>query len=78
MKKIIYVFGVLFLSIVIILNILFTANLDASEHITISWNSFIYVIGLIVFGALLFIITKLVDKHLYNDDTETKKKRDRR
>lgn len=74
MKKIIYVFGVLFLSIVIILNILFTANLDASEHITISWNSFIYVIGLIVFGALLFIITKLVDKHLYNDDTETKKK----
>ena len=74
MKKIIYAFGVLFLAIIIILNILFTANLDASEHITISWNSFIYIIGLILVGILLFVATKLVDKHLYNDDTAVKKK----
>lgn len=74
MKKIIYVFGVTFLAIVIILNILFTANMDASEHITINWNSIIYIAGLILVGLLLFFATKLVDKHLYNDDTEIKKK----
>lgn len=74
MKKIIYAFGVLFLAIIIILNMLFTANLDASEHITINWNSFIYIIGLILMGILLFVAIKLVDKHLYNDDTEFKKK----
>ena len=42
MKKIIYICGILALVMVLILNILFTANLDASEHITISFNSIIY------------------------------------
>lgn len=74
MKKIIYVFGVTFLAIVIILNILFTANMDASEHIIINGNSIIYIVGLILVGLLLFFATKLVEKHLYNDDTEIKKK----
>ena len=74
MKKIIYAFGILFLTIIIILNILFIANLDASEHITISWNSIIYIIGLILLGTLIFVVTKLVDKHLYNEDTEAKQK----
>ena len=48
MKKIIYFFGVIFLSIIILLNIIYTATLDSSEHITITFNSLIY-IGLVEF-----------------------------
>ena len=38
MKKIIYFFGIVFLAIVVILNLVFTANLDASEHIAIHFS----------------------------------------
>ena len=40
MKKLFAVIGIVFLSIVIVLNICFTAFLDASEHITINNNNF--------------------------------------
>ena len=74
MKKIIYFFGILFLSIIIILNLLFTANLDASEHITISYNNIVYVIGLVLFGGLIYFLTGIINKHLCNDEiSETKK-----
>lgn len=75
MKKIIYICGVIFLSIVIILNLIFTAKLDNSEHIIINFNSFIYVIGLVLGGILIYFITKIGNKYLYKEkDFESKKK----
>ena len=41
MKKFFTVIGITFLGIVLLLNIFLTANLDASEHITINFNSLI-------------------------------------
>ena len=74
MKKIIYICGILALVMVLILNILFTANLDASEHITISFNSIIYIILLALLAGAIFYIAHILDKHLYNEETEKKKK----
>ncbi len=68
MKKIIYIFGILFLSIVVILNFIFTANLDANEHITINFNSFLYVVGLILLGLFIFFICKYINNNLYNTE----------
>lgn len=78
MKKIIYFFGILFLAIVVILNILFTADLDADEHITISFNSIAYVIGLILCGTLICFLTRIINKHLCNDEKSKAKKNIRR
>lgn len=74
MKKIIYIFGILALAIVIILNLIFTAKLDNGEHITINYNRFIYIVGLIILGILIFMATKYINKYLYNDDSEKKQK----
>ena len=77
MKKIIYFFGIIFLAAIVILNLMFTANLDMSEHITLNLNSFLYVVGLVLLGLFIFWITKLIDKHLFND-TEKKSKKELR
>lgn len=73
MKKIIYFCTLIFLSIVLILNLTFTANLDLSEHITIKFNSFLYIIGMFILGISLYIINKIINEKLYGD-TEKKKK----
>ena len=72
MKKIIYALGILFLAIITILNIVFTANLDASETIEITQNGIIYIIGLILLGLLIFIGTKKIDEYLYKDKEKKK------
>ena len=72
MKKTIYFFGVIFLSTIILLNIIYTATLDSSEHITIKLNSLIYIAGLIIGGTLLYFCSKLLDKYLYDNETRTK------
>ncbi len=75
MKKIIQIIGIIFLSTVIILNIFYTAKLDLSEHITITTNSIIYIIGLIALGIIIFSVTKIVNEKLYtSEDTEKKQK----
>ena len=75
LKKIIQIIGIIFLSIVMILNIFYTASLDLSEHITITTNSIIYVIGLIVLGVIIFTITKMINEKLYaNGDSNKKQK----
>ncbi len=74
MKKIIYFIGLLSLVAVIVLNILFTAVLDNSEHITIHFNSIVYVLGLILVGLFLFFATKIANKHLCETDSAFKKK----
>lgn len=75
MKKIIYFCTLIFLSIVIFLNLIFTANLDSSEHITIEFNSFLYIIGIIVLGISLYIINKTINEKLYEDIEKKKKAR---
>ena len=74
LKKIIYGLGILFLVIIIVLNIVFTADLDTSEHITIHFNSIHYVLGVIVIGGLIYFITKIIDKYLYHSTKEKSKK----
>ena len=75
MKKIIYLLGVIFLAIIIILNVLFTAHLDAKEYITIEWHNIIYMIGLALLGGFLFWSTKRLDKHFRETGERGKKKK---
>ncbi|MBR1802788.1 MAG: glycosyltransferase family 39 protein [Clostridia bacterium] len=75
MKKIIYLFGILFLAIVLILNVLLTANLDGSEHITIRFHNFGTMLALIVSSGLLFFIARIIDERLNNDMNLKSKKR---
>lgn len=62
------------MAIVIILNLIFTAKLDNGEHITINYNKFIYIVGLILLGILIFMATRYINKYLYNEDSDKKKK----
>ena len=73
MKKFIAVLGILFLTIIVILNLIYTTDMTASEQITTHFNSVLFVIGLIVVGVILFSITYFVNKFLFHD-TETKNK----
>lgn len=66
MKKIIVFLGVIFLLTIIILNIIFTATLDLSEHITIDTNSILYIVGLIITGTLIYFISKTINKYINN------------
>ncbi len=72
MKKIIYFLGVIFLALIIVLNIIYTASLDSLEHITISYNSFTYICGVGTIGAILFFASKMLEKHLYKEETNSK------
>ena len=72
MKKLFAVIGIIFLSIVIMLNICFTAFLDASEHIIINNNNIWYVLGLIFVGILIYFLTNLINNFLYEDDKRKK------
>ncbi len=74
MKKLIYLIGIICLIIVIVLNILFTAIMDNSEHITINNNTFFYSIGTILLGILIYVITNVIDKKYINLDNKKKKK----
>ena len=78
MKKIIYICALVFLSITIIVNLLFTANLDSGEHITINYNSLFYIISLIILGVLMFVCSKFIDKKLYNNENLDSKKKVRK
>lgn len=78
LKKIIYFCGIISLIIVIVLNFLFTANLDSSENISIKFNSFIYIMGLIVIGILLFVGAKIFNNYLYDEDTNKQKEKIRK
>ena len=73
LKRIIFGLGVIFLALIFILNIMYTTQIDAGEHVTINFNSLIYILGLIVVGLAIFFVSKFIDKHLFND-TEKKSK----
>lgn len=73
LKKIIYLFSIIFLCVIFILNILFTANLNSSEVINIDFNNLIYIFGLIISGTLIFLISQGLDKKLNNVEPKKKK-----
>ncbi len=74
LKKLIYVIAILFLSITTVLNLVWTANLDSGEHITIRNNGIIYTLGVIALSLAIFFITKKINEKA-NDDSENEKKK---
>lgn len=72
MKRFFSIIGIIFLVIVIALNLIFTADLDASEHITISYNNIFYIIGLIVIGLIIYFVSNILNKYLYKDEKKKK------
>ena len=72
MKKFFTVIGITFLGIVLLLNIFLTANLDASEHITINFNSFFYILGLAIVNLIIYFLTSKLNKFLYKDEKRKK------
>lgn len=75
MKKIIYIFGVVFLAIIVLLNLIFTTNLDSGEHAVISINSILYIIATISLSIVLICITNILNEYLYNNKNEKFKKK---
>ena len=73
MKKILYYCGIICLAIVLIFNILVTANLDKAEHITIRFNSIVYILGLLIWGTIILACTYFLDKWLNKNPTKFKK-----
>ena len=72
MKRFFSIIEIIFLVIVIALNLIFTADLDASEHITISYNNIFYIIGLIVIGLIIYFVSNILNKYLYKDEKKKK------
>ena len=75
MKKLIQILGIVALAIVVILNIVYTADMNSGEQISIKFSSFIYIIGLIITAILIYFITEVINKHLYNGINEEKKRK---
>ena len=72
MKKIIYVFGVVLLAVIVVLNFIFTTRLNTAEEAITSPNSFIYILGLIAVVLLIFFGTRFLNKYLYKDSSKKK------
>ena len=72
MKRFFSIIAIIYLVIVIALNLIFTADLDASEHITISYNNIFYIIGLIVIGLIIYFVSNILNKYLYKDEKKKK------
>lgn len=70
MKKIISGMGTLFLTIIVLLNVIYTTNLDAGEHSQIHINSIFYILGLSLVGVGIFWGTKKLNDYLYLDDSK--------
>ena len=62
MKKLIGIIGIFFLSIVILVNLVYNSYLDQYESVTISNNSFLYIIGMVILGVGFILITNFLDK----------------
>lgn len=75
MKKIIYIFGVVFLASIIILNVLFTAHLSNKEKITVHWNNIVYIIGAILLAVSLFLATSKLNDYFNNKTAQDKRKK---
>ena len=72
MKKIIYFLGISFLILIVILNLIFTANLNTEECIKIDYNSFIYISGIIIMGIIIYYFSIFLNKYLYNNEEKAR------
>lgn len=73
MKKIIYILGAIFLSIIIILNIAVTSKMNFFEYIDIQFNNILYIVGIDLLAFLLFFATKYINQYLYQKDERKEK-----
>lgn len=64
LKKIISIIGIICLVIVLVVNLIFTVTLGMEEVAIIKFNSFIYLIFLILTAFFIFVLTKLIDENL--------------
>lgn len=78
MKKIVYVFGILFLVLIVILNLLFTTTIDFSEHVEVNYNYWLYTIGIILMGLIIYFSCKIINEYFYNSTNIEKKKKIRK
>lgn len=78
MKKIIWLIGMFFLVLVVILNIVYTAHLDIDENITIKINNIFYIVGIVFISGFIYLITEKANKYLYDDNNSEKKKKIRK
>lgn len=62
MKKVIYLLGMLFLILIILLNVIVTSTLDRSEHITMKVNTVWYIVGLILASATMYSVCYGIQK----------------
>ena len=62
MKKVIYLLGMLFLILIILLNVIVTSTLDRSEHITMKVNTVWYILGLILASATMYSVCYGIQK----------------
>ena len=72
-KKVIQILGIIALAIVVILNVIYTADMNSGEQVTIKFNSFPYILGLLLMVGIIYGIAKFADKKL-----KKKKVRDRK
>lgn len=75
MKKIIYGFAIICLVMIVILNIIYTTYLNASEQAVIHVNHLVYIIGLVITGILIYSISEIIYKYVYKDMNSEAKKR---
>ena len=69
MKKIVYLFAIIFLVMIVIVNIVFTTYLNTSEQAIIQTNHLGYIIGVLLVGILIYFITHRVNQYLYKDES---------
>lgn len=72
MKKIIFIIGIILLGIVLTFNIIFTANLNLAECITINFNNLTYIVALIAISIFIYWITNIACKKI-NSKTNYKR-----
>ena len=74
MKKIIYFLGVVFLTIIISLNLLYTSFIDNSEHINIFYNPWYYNLAILLISIGIYYISIIIDKFIRKKGITSKKK----
>ena len=66
------IIGIFILVTITILNVLYTTRLEPGEITQITYNGFVYIIGLLLLCGLIFFATNKLDKFLYNKEKAKK------
>ena len=70
MKKVIYILGMLFIIVILIINFIFTTTMAMSEAVNIKYNNILYIMIVMIFTSLLFWVTYKINKFMYKDNSE--------